>query len=152
MGAGKTTKSRKMAQTRHAVLISEDQWLASLYPNAIRSLDDYMTYAGRLKPPIKALVQSILTAGTDVVMDFPANTIAQRAWFRDLVSEIQAPHELIYIDQSDDVCLQQIEKRRSEQPDRAATDTREMFEQVTRHFVPPAAEEGFNITRITGKS
>lgn len=151
MGAGKTTKSRKIAQTRNAVLISEDEWLASLYPNAIRSLDDYMTYAGRLKPPIKALVQSILTAGTDVVMDFPANTIAQRAWFRGIVSEIQAPHELIYIDQTDDVCLQQIERRRTEQPDRAATDTQEMFERVTRHFVPPATEEGFNITRVAGK-
>lgn len=152
MGAGKTTKSREIAQMRNAVLISEDQWLASLYPNAIHSLDDYIKYADRLKPQMKTLVQSILTAGTDVVMDFPANTIAQRAWFRGLVSEIQAPHELIYIDQTDDVCLRQIEKRRTEQPDRAATDTQEMFKRVTRHFVEPTADEGFNITLITGKA
>jgi thymidylate kinase len=85
-------------------------------------------------------------------MDFPANTIAQRAWFRGRVSDIQAPHELIYIDQTDDVCLRQIEKRRTEQPDRAATDTQEMFKQVTRHFVEPTADEGFNITLVTGKA
>ncbi|MBU2097982.1 MAG: ATP-binding protein, partial [Gammaproteobacteria bacterium] len=100
-----------------------------------------------LKPPMKALVQSILLSGTDVVMDFPANTLSQRAWFKSIFSEIQAPHELIYIDQTNAVCLQRIEKRRVEQPERATTDTSEMFELVTKYFVEPTPEEGFNITR-----
>jgi predicted kinase len=150
MGAGKTTKSRELAQMRKAVLISEDEWLASLYPNSIHSLDDYRKYAGLLKPQMKTLVQSILLAGTGVVMDFPANTIPQRAWFRSIFSEIQAPHELIYIDQKNEVCLRQIEKRRTEQPERATTDTKEMFELVTKHFVEPTSDEGFNITKIQG--
>ena len=150
MGAGKTTKSREMAQKRNAVLISEDEWLATLYPNAIQSLDDYIKYAGRLKPQMKKLVQSILIAGTDVVMDFPANTLSQRVWFRSIFSEIQAPHVLIYIDQTNEVCLEQIEKRRSEQAERAATDTKEMFDLVTKHFVEPTPDEGFNVTIITG--
>lgn len=152
MGAGKTTRSRELAQARNAVLISEDEWLASLYPNSIASLDDYRKYAGLLKPPMKALVQSILLSGTDVVMDFPANTLSQRAWFKSIFSEIQAPHELIYIDQTNEVCLQQIEKRRVEQPERATTDTSEMFELVTKYFVEPSADEGFNITRTPKSS
>lgn len=152
MGAGKTTKSRETAQKRNAVLISEDEWLASLYPNSIVSLEDYIKYSGRLKPQMKQLVQSILISGTDVVMDFPANTIAQREWFRGIFSEIQASHELIYIDQSNEVCIEQIEKRRTEQPERGATDTKEMFELVTKHFVAPTADEGFNTKVVKGNA
>ena len=78
MGAGKSTKSIKIAQEKNAVLLSEDEWLESLYPNKVRSLDDYIKYSNLIKPQIKKLVQSILATGTDVVMDFPANTISQR--------------------------------------------------------------------------
>lgn len=149
MGAGKSTKSREIAHKRDAVLISEDEWLGSLYPNKIVSLDDYSKYSGRLKPQMKQLVQSILIAGTDVVMDYPANTISQREWFRSIFSEIQALHDLIYIDQPDEVCIAQIENRRTEHPVRAVTDTKEMFELVTKHFVAPTADEGFNIKVVS---
>ncbi|ODN65960.1 AAA family ATPase [Methylophaga muralis] len=146
MGAGKTTKSREIAYRRNAILLSEDEWLESIYPNSIESLEDYIKYSGLLKPQMKKLVQSILTAGTDVVMDFPANTISQRDWFRSIFSEIQAPHELIYIDRPNEVCIEQIAKRRKEQPERASTDTKEMFALVTKYFVVPTLDEGFNIT------
>jgi predicted kinase len=150
MGAGKTTKSREISQKRNAVLISEDEWLEAIYPNSIASLKDYIKYSARLKPQMKKLVQSILAAGTDVVMDYPANTVLQRNWFRSIFSEIQAPHELVYIDLSDSVCLEQVGKRRLEQPERAATDTVAMFEQVTKHFVAPTPDEGFNTKVIAG--
>ncbi len=149
MGAGKTTKSLEVSQERNAVLLSEDEWLASVYPDSIKTLEDYVKYAGRLKPQMKKLAQSILSSGTNVVMDFPANTTLQRKWLRSVFSEIQAPHELIYIDQPNDICLEQIAKRRAEQPQRAATDTEEMFEQVTKYFVAPTPDEGFNITVIS---
>lgn len=149
MGAGKTTKSREVSCHQNAVLLVEDEWLASAYPDSIKTLDDYIEYSGRLKPQMKVLVQSILTSGANVVMDFPANTLAQRAWFKSIFSEIQAPHELIYIDQPNEVCLRQIAKRRVEQPQRAATDTAAMFELVTKYFVAPTADEGFTTTTIT---
>jgi len=148
MGAGKSTKSNEIARERNAVLLSEDEWLESIYPNKIASLEDYITYSNQLKPQIKRLVQAILVTGTDVVMDFPANTTTQREWFRNVFSEIQAPHELVYIDLSNENCLKQIEKRRMQQPERAATDTKEMFEAVTMHFIEPQPEEEFNIIRI----
>jgi len=148
MGAGKTAKSLEVSHGRNAVLLSEDEWLASVYPDSIKTLEDYVKYAGRLKPQMKKLAQSILAAGTNVVMDFPANTISQREWFKSIFSEIQAPHELIYIDQPNEICLEQIAKRRVEQPQRAATDTEEMFELVTKHFVAPTPSEGFNITVV----
>ena len=146
MGAGKSTKAREIAQASNVVLLSEDEWLEALYPYTISSLEDYIKYSALLKPQMKKLVQSILTAGTNVVMDFPANTIKQRDWFKGIFSEIQAPHKLIYIDLTDDVCKEQIAKRRTEQPEMRATDTEDMFEKVTRYFVPPTSDEGFNIT------
>lgn len=149
MGAGKSTKAKEIAHNCNAVLLSEDEWLASLYPNKISSLSDYIKYSNQLKPQIKKLVQSILSLGTNVVMDFPANTTSQREWFRSIFSEIQAPHNLIYIDMPNEVCLKQIEKRRVEQPEREATDTAEMFEIITKYFMTPTPEEGFNTTKIT---
>lgn len=149
MGAGKTTKSCEISQERNAVLLSEDEWLSSVYPNSIKTLEDYIEYSGCLKPQMKKLVQSILASGTNVVMDFPANTIPQREWFKSIFSEIQAPHELIYIEQPDKVCLSRIAQRRLERPERATTDTEEMFELVTRYFVAPPSNEGFNTTVIT---
>ncbi|MAD14802.1 MAG: ATP-binding protein [Alteromonadaceae bacterium] len=149
MGAGKSTKAGKITQEGNSVLLSEDEWLASLYPNKISSLNDYIEYSNILKPQIKKLVQSILSAGTNVVMDFPANTLSQRDWFRSIFSEIEAPHNLIYIDLPNEACLKQIEKRRTEIPERAATDTVEMFNQITKYFMAPTSEEGFNITKVT---
>ncbi len=145
MGAGKTTLSKKIAEERSAILLSEDEWLASLYPGEIASLEQYITCSSRLKPQIKSLVQSILKSGVDVVMDFPANTQRQRAWFKSIFEPINAPHELMVINVTDKICLQRIAKRSVEQPERAKTDTPEMFEQVTRYFELPATDEGFHI-------
>lgn len=55
---------------------------------------------------------------------------------------------MVYIDVTNEVCLKQIGKRRIEQPERAATDTAEVFEGVTKYFVAPESAEGFNITRV----
>jgi len=55
---------------------------------------------------------------------------------------------LIFLDKSNEVCLKQIKKRSIEKPERATTDTVEMFEQVTKYFVEPTPEEGFNTVRV----
>ena len=150
MGAGKSTLSEKLAMERSAVLLAEDEWLASLYPDKIKTLRDYSKYSSLLKPQIKKLTKSLLVAGTDVVMDYPANTREQREWFKEIFTEAAAPHELIYLDASNDICLERIAERR-EQLGRP-TDTREMFEQVTKHFAPPSKEEGFTMQRIVANA
>jgi len=145
MGAGKSTKSKQVYQERNAVLISEDEWLSTLYPNQITSFDDYLHYSSILKPLIKTHVVNILKTGTDVVMDFPANTVNQRKWFKEILSEANAPNELIYLNVRNDICLKQIEKRRIEQPERAVYDTESMFNEVSKYFQEPEQNEGFNI-------
>ena len=81
-------------------------------------------------------------------MDFPANTVTQRKWFKAIVSEVNAPHELIYLNTSEEICLKQIAQRRIERPERAAFDTEEVFRHVTSLFEEPSAAEGFNIEQI----
>ena len=71
MGAGKTTLSKQIAEARGAILLSEDEWLAALYPDQITTLEQYLTCSSRIKAQIKPLVQALLKAGTSVVMDFP---------------------------------------------------------------------------------
>ena len=145
MGAGKSTRSIQVARERNAVLISEDEWLSSLYPSQITSFDDYLHYSSLLKPIVRSLVSDILKTGASVVMDFPANTVRQRKWFKAILTETNAQNELIYLNASDDVCLRQIKKRSLEQPERAIYDTESMFLEVTRHFQAPDPNEGFNL-------
>ncbi len=148
MGAGKSTKSKELASENNAVLISEDEWLSILYPQQISSFDDYIKYSALLRPLIKMHVQKILLAGTNIVLDFPANTSRQRAWFKNIVKEINAHHQLIYLEVSDEQCIKHISKRRLEQPERSAFDTEEMFHHVTKYFETPVESEQLTIRVI----
>lgn len=149
MGAGKSTKSKQLAIEKQAVLLSEDEWLESLYPNQIISFEDYLKFSAQLKSMVKKHVQNILSVGTNVVMDFPGNTQRQRKWFLDIASEVNANHQLIFLHLNNEQCLRQIAQRRNEQPERAAFDTEETFIQVTKFFEAPEASEGLNILEFS---
>lgn len=145
MGAGKSTLSQKIAKETAAILISEDEWLAALYPNEVHNLEDYLRYSALIKPLLKNHVQYLLRYGVPVVMDFPANTLEQRAWFKSVFSEHGYPHRLIYIDVDDELCLQHIKMRRESCPERRHFDTEEVFRSVNRFFHPPSDEEDFSV-------
>lgn len=150
MGAGKSTAAKRIAEEQRAVLLSEDEWLNALYPNQIKTFDDYLEYATQMRPLVKQHVQHLLAVGVDVVMDFPANTKKQRKWFLDLISEIDALHQLIFLNRTNEQCLRQIAQRRQEQPERAAFDTEAIFLQVTDYFEVPIASEGIRIVEWKG--
>jgi predicted kinase len=148
MGAGKTSMSVDISRENNAVLLSEDDWLTQTYPNQITNFDEYLKFSRQIKPLVKKLAQSILLTGTNVVMDFPANTVSQRDWFKTLVSEIDAPHKMIYLETSNEICLRHIAKRKVEQPERASFDTEEVFLQVTQYFEEPGETEEINVRKI----
>ncbi|MFN3188762.1 MAG: AAA family ATPase [Candidatus Paceibacteria bacterium] len=125
MGAGKSTLSAKIAGERGGVLISEDEWLAALFPGEIKDFNDYISYSARLKPVLRSHVEQMLMAGTTVVLDFPGNTRKQRAWFKSIYSQYGIPHELYYVAVDDEVCLKQLKQRQKERPERARFDTEE---------------------------
>jgi len=149
MGSGKSTKSKEFAIENNAILISEDEWLTILYPQQISSFEDYIKYSALLRPLIKLHVQKILLTGTNIVLDFPANTSRQRTWFKNITSEINTKHKLVFLDISDKKCIEQIAKRRLEQPERSAFDTEEMFHQVTKYFESPVESEQLQITIVS---
>ena len=145
MGAGKSTKSKQVAAERNAVLISEDEWLETLYPGEISTFDEYLLYSRRLKPLVQIHVEKLLKAGTNVVMDFPANSKRQRTWFKQLISNAESPYEFYYLKTSDELCLKRIAGRQVEQPERAIFDTETVFNQVNKFFESPHESEGLEI-------
>jgi predicted kinase len=148
MGAGKTTHAVRLAQELRAVLISEDEWLAKLYPDEISNFDDYLKFSARIKPLLKTHVQAILKSGVSVVMDFPGNTRNQRAWLLQICNKINAKHQLIFLNLSDQECLKNLKRRRTIAPERAMFDTEQMFQQVRAYFQAPAADEGLTILTL----
>ena len=152
MGSGKSTKSQEIAKEMQAVLLSEDEWLSLIYPDEIINFDSYLKYSSRIKPLLKSHVQNILNTGVSVVMDFPANTKNQRQWFKEIYSEHDIPHKLVYLKASDQLCLKQIKQRRITNPERENFDTEEVFHQVNSYFQPPSVNEVFNIEIISSEN
>lgn len=138
----------RLSKDQNAVLISEDEWLAELYPNQISTFDDYLHFSSLLKPLVKRHVINILKTGTNVVLDFAANTARQRKWFVALAIEAGASNQMTYLKASDKVCLRQIAKRRIEQPARSQFDTESVFHEVSKFFEEPAEFEAINMRVI----
>jgi predicted kinase len=87
---------------------------------------------------------ALLQAGLSVVLDFPANTLASRAWMRGLFEQAGAPHQLHYLDVPDEVCKARL-RQRNEEGRHVFTATDQEFDLFTSYFVAPTAEEGFNV-------
>jgi hypothetical protein len=128
-------------------LICEDLWLQQLYPDEIAGFDDYLRCARRLKAVLAPHVAALLAKDISVVLDFPANVPAQRAWFRDLLAASGAGHVMHFVDTDHARCIDQLHKRNREQPPGSMPLSLEQFEALSAMFVPPADDEGFNVRR-----
>ncbi|MCC7696626.1 AAA family ATPase [Janthinobacterium sp. EB271-G4-7A] len=147
IASGKSTLTARLASAPHTVRISEDSLLAQLYPGQIASLADYAACAALLRAAIAPLALQMLQAGVSVVLDFPANTPASRAWMRDLFQQAGTPHVLHYLDVPDEECKARLRQRNASGLHPFSTSDAQ-FDDITRHFVPPQASEGFDIVRI----
>lgn len=144
IGSGKSTLTKRLASEPKTVCISEDDWLARLYPNEIHELADYVRCAGRLREAMAGHVEALLSAGMSVVLDFPSNTIATRAWARRIFEHAGAAHCLHFLDVPDEVCKARL-RARNLSGEHPFETTDAQFEQITSHFVAPTAEEGYNL-------
>lgn len=144
IAAGKSTLAKQLASNPRTVLISEDAWLAQLYPEELRSILDYVRFSGRLRTAMEIHIVSLLTCGTSVVLDFPSNTPKTRAWARSIFEQAKAPHYLHFLNVPDEECKKRLRLRNaSGEHEFQATD--EQFDQITKHFVEPSPAEGFNL-------
>ncbi|RUR70038.1 ATP-binding protein [Variovorax guangxiensis] len=146
IGAGKSTLTRQLAEAPTTVLISEDTWLAALYPGEIHELPDYVRRAGRLKKAMAEHVVALLGAGVSVVLDFPANTVASRQWMRGIFEGAGAAHALHFLDVPDEVCKARLRARNASGTHPFET-TDAQFDLIGSHFAAPSPEEGFDVVR-----
>ena len=94
IAAGKSTLAGRLARAPATVVISEDAWLAALFSGEMTSGADYLRCSHRLRQAIGPHVTGLLKAGISVVLDFPANTVQNRAWMRSLLEGTGAAHQL----------------------------------------------------------
>lgn len=149
MAAGKSTLAKQLSERENAVLLSQDALVEILFPNQIVNVATYLEYAGRINRIIAPLIVDILSKGVSVVLDFPANTLNQRAWFREVIARAGVEHELHFLDTPDDICLAQLKARSAHLPPGTKWTTEEDFNLISSHFRAPAADEGFNVIRHT---
>ena len=144
-GAGKSTVAAKLATAHNAIVLCEDVFLARLFAPEMNTFDDYLRYSKRLKTVIEPLVVDLLLARQSVVLDFPANTMALRHWFRSIFERANVAHQLHFVDTPDHVCLERIAQRNRELPEGAHTLTVEQFNYISSFFEPPVLAEGFTV-------
>lgn len=144
IAAGKSTLTSALGKPPNTVVIREDHLLARLYPGEQNSLADYVRNSTRLRDAITAHLVEILGSGMSVVLDFPANTLASRAWMRSVFEQAGCAHRLHYLDVSDEICLARLHLRNDAgEHEFKASD--EDFELFTSYFVPPSDDEAFEV-------
>ena len=147
MAAGKSTLAGELARLNDAVLLVQDDFLATLYPGEIRDIEDFVRYSARLRNSLASHVHDLLSRGLSVVLDFPGNTTVQRRWFRAIVDRADVSHELHFVDASDDLCKRQLKRRSESLPPGSPWTTDAEFEAITVHFEAPRDDEGFHVVR-----
>ena len=147
MAAGKSTLATDLARREDAILLVQDDLLDSLYPGEITDIPGFVRCSSRLRNALEPHVCALLAKGISVVLDFPGNTRAQRAWFRGMVERANVAHELHYVDASDALCKRQLRDRSRGLPPDAPWTTEAEFEAITVYFEPPSVDEGFTVIR-----
>jgi len=145
-GAGKTRLARELADSVPALLFCEDEWLLAL-ADPIKSLEQYVAAARRVRSLIGPMAARALRIGTSVVFDFAANTVRDRAWVRSIFEPAGAGHLLDVLDVPDDECRRRVRERNATRPAGLyfGDVSEDIVAQVLPHIVPPAPEEGFQI-------
>jgi predicted kinase len=147
MAAGKSTLARDLASRENAVLLVQDDFLDTLFPGEITDIPRFMERSSRLKNALAPHICSLLSKGISVVLDFPGNTRAQRAWFRELVDRADVDHELHFVDASDAVCKSRLRDRSKGLPAGTLWTTDADFDAINAYLQPPSEDERFNVVR-----
>jgi len=144
IAAGKSTLCARLAAAPGTLLIGEDFWMKRLFGDELREVADYVRLSARLRAAMGPHVAELLGAGLDIVLDFPANTVATRAWMKGIAEAAGARAKLHLLDVPDETCLARLRRRNAAgEHEFAATDAQ--FALITRHFEPPRPEEGLEI-------
>lgn len=149
IAAGKSTLAARLAAQPRTLLLSEDPWLAALYPGEIVDVTDYGRCASRLRNAMGSHVVALVGAGLSVVLDFPANTRRSREWLLSVANQAGCAHTLHYLDVPDAECKARL-RARNASGTHAFTTSDEAYDAITAYFVEPDEQEGLTIVRHAG--
>lgn len=144
IASGKSTLAQQLVREQQAVLLSEDTWLAALYPGQITQLEDYIEKSRLLKSALAPHLVTLLQQGVTLVLDFPANTPAQRRWLKGLAEQAGCRYCCHVLDVSDEECKRRLAARNLSE-ENPFTTSAEQFDLITAHFSYPSEEEGLVI-------
>ena len=150
-GAGKSTLAARLADHPDTILLSQDHWTATLWPGELLTVADYIERAARLNAAMTPHLVELLRAGLSLVLDWPANTVAGRAWMRGLADEAGVQCTLHWLDLSDDAAWSRCETRNAA-GDHPYRMTRAQFDEITGYFQPPTAGGGVRDRRPSRRS
>lgn len=151
LASGKTALARKIAEKTNSVLVSEDDWLAALFPGEITTVAEYLDRSGEFRKAIGPHIIKLLQNGTSVVFDFGGNTPKERIWVRSLCKRNGARVVLHYVKASDEFCKRQLQKWNEELPIGRQPTSDEEFDEITKYFMPPERSENFEIVEHSRK-
>lgn len=144
IGSGKSTLAAQFGAAASTILMSEDQLLANLYPGEVLTIEDYVRCSDRLRRTIGPHIVELLRNGMSVVLDFQANTIAVRAWMRQLIDEAKCNQQLHLLRTPDTLCRERLAGRNAS-GDHEYQVSEADFELFSSYFVTPGKDEGFDI-------
>jgi len=142
IASGKSTLANRLSAEPNSILLREDSWLAGLFGPELKTPRDFMMYSGRLREVMTPHIVALLKNGTNVVLDFQANTRDARWWMKDLIETSGCDHRLHILQTPDEVCKARL-KQRNASGQHEFSVTEDQFEQVSRYFQPPTEDEGF---------
>ena len=144
IAAGKSSLAAALGDAPLTVVVSEDKWTAPLFGAEMATVEDYVRCSAKLRAAMGPHLVDLLRAGVSVVLDFPANTLASRAWMKGLAEAAGVAHRLHWLDVPDEICRARMHARNAAGAHEfAPTDAH--FDLITSYFVPPGAAEGLEI-------
>jgi predicted kinase len=152
-GAGKTTLARQLGERERAVVLCEDEWLATLATERIASLSQYVEASVRVRRLIAPLARRLLELGVSVVLDFAGNTPSHRAWAKGIADAAGATHLLHVLDVPADECKRRLHARNAARPAGLyfGDVSDELFDAVVQHIVPPRDDEGLRLASTSDR-
>ncbi|MEO9825131.1 MAG: ATP-binding protein [Paracoccaceae bacterium] len=144
VAAGKSTLAAKLAGADNAILVAEDEWLATLFAEELQKPKDYLRCAAKLRAAMAPHIVALINAEINVVLDFQANTIESRKWMRGLLDQTEADHQFHVLVPPDEVCLARLRARNASGL-HPFTVTEDQFHQISAYFVAPTPDEAFNL-------
>ncbi|WP_272574124.1 AAA family ATPase [Providencia sp. PROV259] len=143
IASGKSTLAKQLAKQPRTVLLSEDEWLSTLYPNEVTELTHYIAKSTLVKKVLEKHIKQLMDAGNTVVMDFPANTPNQRQWLKSLAQLSNVPYVFHVLQVDNDECKARLAARNLTGKNPFHTSDTQ-FDLITAHFSYPAPDEQLN--------